>query len=195
MRRLFILAVFIFSGVGSFAQQSKGEVQPVDYTLMGAGMPFFRMKTLDTALSTAATGKGTAKKKKTDDYGETIVKGILTAKDISNTGNLFIMMFSPTCEHCEAQAELFEKNIGLFKDSKLVLMTNPKFATYLPNFMKKLHTLDFPQMPVGLDDSDFIKETFLYQSLPQINIYSSGRKLLKTFTGNVPIDSLKGFIN
>ncbi len=193
MRRFFIFTIFIFSGLGAMAQQSKSEPQPIDYTLMGAGMPFFRLKTLDTGLN--KTGISIAKKKKNDDYGDTIVKGILSGSDLSNTGNLFIMMFSPTCEHCEAQTELFEKNIGLFKDSKLVLMTNPKFATYLPNFMKKLHTLDFPQMPVGLDDSDFIKETFLYQSLPQINIYSSGRKLLKTFTGNVPIDSLKAYIN
>jgi hypothetical protein len=74
------------------------------------------------------------------------------------------------------------------------LMTNPKFKEYLPGFMKKVHTMQFPQMQVGYDDSDFIKQTFLYESLPQINIYNDQRKLIKTFTGETPFDSLKQYI-
>ncbi len=48
-------------------------------------------------------------------------------------------------------------------------------------------------MYIGTDSSGFINNVFLYQSLPQINIYSPAHKLIKTYTGEVPIDSLKQY--
>ena len=47
---------------------------------------------------------------------------------------------------------------------------------------------------MGLDSANFINSVFLYKTLPQINIYSPERKLLKIFNGDVAIDSLKRYI-
>ena len=196
MSRFLVTIILFMCCFGAVAQQHKAEVIPIDYTQPGSGMPFFRLKIIDTLKKTPVASKPeTKKKKRQQEEDDTILKGYFAEKDLDNKGNLFIMMFSPSCEHCEAQTALFEKNFDLFKNTKLVLVTNPRFQSYLPDFMKRVHTSQFPQMVVGIDDSDFIKETFLYQSLPQINIYNSKRKLVKTYTGNIPIDSLKEFID
>jgi len=65
---------------------------------------------------------------------------------------------------------------------------------YLPLFVKSFHIAEYPSIYIGFDVSNFIKELFLYQPLPQVNIYSADRKLLRTFTGEIVIDSLKRYI-
>jgi hypothetical protein len=57
-----------------------------------------------------------------------------------------------------------------------------------------MKTEEYPIMYVGTDSGDFLNNVFLYSQLPQINIYDKKRKLLKTFTGEVAIDSLKKYI-
>ncbi|NDA64813.1 MAG: hypothetical protein EBX50_22730, partial [Chitinophagia bacterium] len=119
---------------------------------------------------------------------------IITDKNVPAKGNLFLMIFNPTCGHCEDQTDQFIKNISLFNKSNLVLVTNPVMRGYLPDFIKNHHIKDHPQIQVGVDSSGYISNTFLYGSLPQINIYNSDLKLIKMYQGEVVIDSLKQYI-
>lgn len=119
---------------------------------------------------------------------------VMTAKDVDNGANLFVMMFNPTCSHCENETEMLERNIDLFDRSKVLLMANPGMKPYLADFVKSLHTNNYPSIYVGIDSGDFINKAFLYQALPQINIYDKHRRLLKIYTSDVPLDSLKKYI-
>ncbi len=65
---------------------------------------------------------------------------------------------------------------------------------YLNDFATMMNLDNYPSLYLGIDSTDFISSVFLYQSLPQINVYSSDRKLLKTYTGEVAIDTLKKYI-
>src|SRR3954462_1069643 len=47
---------------------------------------------------------------------------IVTNETLKNKANLFVMMFNPTCEHCEAMTQALEDNIKLFKKSKVVMV-------------------------------------------------------------------------
>jgi hypothetical protein len=182
----------------------------IDYKQMGAPMPSFTIlpfhdtsakKTPATApadIEMTARQKRQAKKRAEKMEAENKMKSaaVFTDKDLNNKGNLFVMMFNPTCGHCTDQTQVFEKNIALFKKSRLVLMANPNMREYLPNFVKSFHTDDYaPIMHVGMDSLGFINTVFLYQALPQINVYSNDRKLIRTFTGEVSIDTLKKYID
>ena len=103
------------------------------------------------------------------------------------------MMFNPTCSHCEDETALLEKNIFMFKNTNLVLMANPGMKQYMPDFVNRLHITEYPSIHVGIDSADFINKVYLYQTLPQINIYDRDRKLIKTFNGGVSVDSLKKY--
>ncbi len=123
-------------------------------------------------------------------------KGVVVATDesVKNDANLFVMMFNPTCEHCEEMAVALGQNIALFKASQIVLMAAPTMGPYLEFFANNTKHKNYPALKVGLDSAKFIDRTFNYIMLPQINIYDKERKLIKTFSGLETIDSLKPYI-
>jgi len=220
MLRKLIMLVCLFSATNVLAQKASQPPVPakttqnqVDYKQMGAPLapfvllPFHDTSTKKTAATTAKndsllTNKEKRKAKKIEKQQKELAeekraaqKSIVTEKDFDNGANLFVMMFNPTCSHCTDQTQTFEKNIALFKKSKLVLMANPTMKPYLQDFVKTYHTDDyFPTINVGMDSTGFMNNVFLYQALPQINIYDGDRKLIRTFTGNVAIDSVKKYI-
>ena len=183
----------------------------IDYTQVGAPMPPFKVMVFrDTAkinpgtclpISVASNSEHKGKGKKTPklkNKGGNVniadYKEYITNDDFNNKANLFVMIFNPNCGHCEDETFLLEKNIGLFKKSRIILMANLVMWDYLPNFSRSLHLGDYPNFILGTVNSDFVNNIFLYKPLPQINIYDHQHKLLKTFTGEVAIDSLSACI-
>ena len=165
----------------------------IDYTLIGAPMPEMLLVTLDTV----------EKKVKNDGnwWSRMRHKNIIvqksnrfTGSDFDNGANLIIMMFNPTCSHCVEETEILKRNMTLFNKTKMILMANSRMHEYLPDFVKQRKTKEYPVFTVGLDSANFINDVFLYKNLPQINIYNGERKLIKIYNGDVPIDSLKPYI-
>jgi hypothetical protein len=118
----------------------------------------------------------------------------ITNKDVAYNANLFTMIFNPTCAHCEDMVELLEKNSQYFHKTKVLLFASPVTRSNMELITNGYHTDQYTQLIVGTDSLDFIKKIFLYNGLPQINIYNKKRKLIKTFTGDLTIDSLKQYI-
>lgn len=180
MQRKLLILVFVCCSIVAFAQKSKKhrhKTAPtvtesgvkVDYRVPGAPMPPINMVTM--------------KGKK------------ITTDDLKSDYNLLVMLFNPTCEHCEEQTELFKKNIFLFKNTKLVMMAGANMLPYLEYFENNHNVSQYPgTIMVGVDSSSFIEKAFMYQTLPQINVYDKDRSLVRIFNGNVPIDSLRQYI-
>ncbi len=126
---------------------------------------------------------------------------IVTAqgKSITDTiansgGNFFLMLFNPTCEHCEEMTHRLGEASGLFKKSRIALVAAKSMMPYLEYFDQVTKYSSYPVLNVGIDSSFLIDRTYGYYSLPQINIYSPDRRLIHRFTGETPIDSLKPYI-
>ncbi len=122
-------------------------------------------------------------------------KRYLVNEDLKPEGNLLLMLFNPTCEHCEEQAILFKNNFSLFNKSRLVFVAAPGMGPYLEYFINNTRMKDFKGIDIALDSSGYIDKTFQYVTLPQLNIYDKEGKLLKMFYGSTPLDSLKQYIN
>ncbi len=178
------LLILSFLSVFFVAQSQTGNS---NYKEIGAPMPAIRLVVppLTVNESTAKKGKKVA----------TPQNQIVTEKELKNDANLLVMMFNPTCGHCEEQTDLFLQNISLFKKSKLVLMAGAQMIPYLEHFNRGRQIDKFPQTIImGVDSSQFIEKTYLYEILPQINVYDAERKLIRSFTGIVPIDSIRSYI-
>ena len=175
------------------AAEPKTAATPIDYQHPGAPMPHIMLVTLDTVKETGHKNRKRSRHKVADtaDYQLTSYGAkMYTDSHFDNGASLIVMMFNPTCGHCEHQADMIATNSELFKKTKVILLANQNMKAYLPDFIKNHHIADYPIFTLGVDSADFIKETFLYQMLPQINIYSKEHKLVKTYTGSVSIDSL-----
>lgn len=181
MQRNAILALLLLSAVAAWAGKKEKKSSPtkstaaktaaadgVDYRVLGAPLPPVRL----------ITAKGE----------------VITNETIKNDANLFVMMFNPTCEHCEDMTRALEQNIGLFKQSNIVLLAAPGMGPYLEYFDKNTKYSQYPALKVGVDSAAFIEKTFNYEPLPQINVYDKDRKLIKWFSGISSIDKLQPYI-
>jgi thiol-disulfide isomerase/thioredoxin len=179
VKRILTLVLF-FYGQLLFAQPKTAGGTKEDYSKPGSAMPPFIITTQDAVQQADANTQ--------------YVTHLLTDKDVKNDGNLFVMLFNPTCEHCEDQTTMLEKNMAMFKKTNIVLVCAKSDKRYLNNFLLLTHIRDYPRINVGMDSTDYGLKTFLYSQMPQMNIYDHNRKLLKIFSGTVPIDSLKMYI-
>jgi thiol-disulfide isomerase/thioredoxin len=153
-----------------------------DLSALGSIMPPFLVVTLDTI-------KENGKVKKPLQFKQ------YTHNDVKKDGNLLVVIFNPLCDHCEHETEMLEQNLNSFVQSDLVMMVSPQFKDYLDGFNKKMHVSQFPTLKVGVDSLGFIKKTILYDQLPQLNVYNKDRILIKTFTGQIPFDSIRNYVN
>jgi len=118
----------------------------------------------------------------------------LTEKDFNNGANLLVMLFNPTCDHCQEMTVQLEKNIDLFKKTKILLVAAPSMIDYLEFYNNITRYSKYPEITVAADSAGYIDKVFTYTALPQINIYDKERKLLKVFSGETSIDALKPYI-
>jgi len=191
LRKLFVL-LFAVCAVTAIAQkktksrpaktketESKQGTEEIDYKQVGSPMP--SLVFLPFYDSASKVPKNQRKK-------------MMTNKDFDNDANLIVMMFNPTCGHCQEQTLMMGRSDEWFKKTKVVLLATLTMKPYLQDFATFTEPSAHSYMHLGVDSTDFINNIFLYQSLPQINIYDHERKLLKTYTSNVPMDTLKQFI-
>ena len=120
---------------------------------------------------------------------------LLTGDELKNDANLFVILFNPTCEHCQEQAIQLERNLDLIKKSHVLFIAASGMKEYLQYFesVTKLSKY-YPKLQMGIDSCNYVNNTFTYQNLPQINIYDKERKLLRTFVGETSMDTLKKYI-
>ena len=120
---------------------------------------------------------------------------VITNSKLTSQANLLVMLFNPLCDHCQNETELLEKNIHLFKQSRLIMLAAPNMREQLAGFENSTHITNYAgKIWIGLDNNSTIDRLFIYNSFPQINVYNKKRKLIKIFSGDVPIDSLKRYI-
>jgi protein-disulfide isomerase len=212
LQKLFFLS-FLFVAANTFAQQGKTtekQAPEIDYKQPGAPLPRFKVLLYqDTSKKTMAETKAgqesitnesrqsrKRKKHSVDGYDASAPASgkYLTEANLADDVNFLVMMFNPTCGHCQDETVMLEKNISLFKKSRIIMLATPVMYPYLHDFVAMQHVNDYPQISVGIDSSRFMDNAFIYGALPQINVYSGDRKLLKIYNGEVSIDSLKQYI-
>lgn len=120
-----------------------------------------------------------------------------TTNEVLQTGgNLVLIMFNPTCEHCEDETRLLIQNIFMFKKSKILMVAAPVQTPNLSYFESNVKFSQYPStITVSIDSAQLIDKIFTYKTLPQINIYDGkSLRLMKTFEGFTPLDSLRQYI-
>lgn len=183
LRKLLILTFLFGAVVITYAQKKEKknkrnknksenvavDTAEVDYKSLGAPLPELQLTTRDGSK--------------------------LTEKDFANNANLFVMLFNPTCDHCQETTTILEKNIDLFDKSKILLIAAPSMIDYLEFYNNVTRYSKYPKITVGVDSAGYIDKVFRYESLPQINVYNKKRKLIKVFSGVTQIEDLKPFID
>ncbi|WP_118972550.1 TlpA family protein disulfide reductase [Taibaiella koreensis] len=164
MKKIFFAAAVLMT-TGFFARGQEANAQ---YRSKGAALP--ALKVIDT------TGK------------------IYTGEAFKGNNHFFVFLFNPTCGHCIEMAKLMGKNITTFKKNDVLFMAGAAMGPYMGSFYQASGIGSHPEIKVGVDSAGAVDKLYSYSTLPQINIYDKDRKLVKTFNGDTPLDSLKKYV-
>lgn len=108
---------------------------------------------------------------------------------------VMVMIVSPECGHCEYMVDSIKQLLPLFKRTQIILATELRNKPNLKEFLNKVKLTAAPRFKyAGYDKGNLIY--FMYNSamLPQVSFYDGKHKLVHSFGGNFPMDSLRSYI-
>ena len=169
MKKFFFLAGFIALSLITFAQPKQPNLQKMDYHKKGALLPPFVL--------------------------EKTAGGTLTNTQLKKGKNVMLMIFSPQCDHCEHMMDSLKNIAGMFTNTQLILVAEDRNKQYMKDFIKKTDIGSHPLFQnIGTERGNLIAYIYNYKLLPQVNFYDKNYKLVESFYGNSPLDSIKMFI-
>jgi thiol-disulfide isomerase/thioredoxin len=173
MKKLLAAFLFLtFIPCLSFAQAPKEPARPkgaMDYRVPGSPIPPFGI--------------------------ETQGGGVFTHLQLQQNKPVWLMIFSPQCEHCGQTMDSLRNISGKLRNNQFVLVAEARNKEFMKGFMDHMRLNNDPLFRViGTDKANLIYELYNYQVLPQLLIYNSRHKLVKTFYGNFIMDSVHAYL-
>lgn len=101
---------------------------------------------------------------------------------------LFLIFFSPDCDHCKHETEEIIKNIDKFKGIQIVMATTMPFDA-MKKFAEK-YKLEQHGITVGKDIAYVIPPYYEMKSLPYLAFYDKNKVLISTFEGSLAIPTI-----
>ena len=114
---------------------------------------------------------------------------IFTHNDLKKKKVTIIMMFSPDCEHCQAETKELTEKIALFKKAQIV-MVSPLDFNYMRKFYNEYNIASFPAITMGRDPSYFLGTFFKVRSFPSVFVYDKKGNFVKSFVGQTPVEEI-----
>lgn len=104
-----------------------------------------------------------------------------------------LVYFNSECEHCQYELSEIRKNINLFEDNSIVLLSSENIAS----IKKTSFDFELANVPnvyfVKINPGDVYK-TMGTVSFPHIFIYGKDHKLIKEFKGKAKIEAILKYI-
>lgn len=111
----------------------------------------------------------------------------INLKDL--TGKNALIFFQPDCDHCQREAQEFERNLEAFAGTTLYFISSggPEEAKAFADTYKLNGR---PNVHFALTPAINVLNTYGPISAPSIYIYSEDHKLVKGFNGETPIERI-----
>ena len=100
-----------------------------------------------------------------------------------------LMVFSPTCEHCQHETEELINNIDKFKNILIVMTTSMPFDSML-SYREKYHLERYRNIIVAQDTDYFLFTFYQVHNLPFLAFYDKKKELISVFEGGLPMDKI-----
>jgi len=112
------------------------------------------------------------------------------SKDIPSNQPFALLVFSPFCPYCKAQTKKIIEDRDLLGDIHFYFISRFPLSD-VKNYIKQFQLDKQPNITVGLDSANFIKDYFEIDGYPFIAVYGKGKKLNQAFMGQTYISQLK----
>lgn len=112
-----------------------------------------------------------------------------TKADLPKKRPVMLMVFSPTCEHCQHETEELINNIDKFKNILIVMTTSMPFDSMLA-YREKYHLERYKNIIVAQDTDYFLFTFYQVHNLPFLAFYDKKKELISVFEGGLPMDKI-----
>jgi thioredoxin-related protein len=112
-----------------------------------------------------------------------------TKEDLPKKKPVILMMFNPTCEHCQHETEDILKDIDKLKDIQIVMASSMSLDA-IRLFIEKNKLADFKNIIVGQDTHFFLPGFFMVRNLPFMAFYDGKKNLIDVHSGPTPVESI-----
>lgn len=106
---------------------------------------------------------------------------------------VFLILFSPDCDHCKHETEDIIRNIDKLKDVHIVMATSQPFEK-MKEFYKNYKLEQYKNITVGRDRQYMLISYFDISSLPMIAIYDKKHKLIKRHEGTMSVADMLTYL-
>ena len=121
--------------------------------------------------------------------------GTFTNTQLKKGKPVMLMIFSPQCDHCEHMIDSLKQMEARFKETQLVLVAEDRNRQLMSGFIEKTGIGGHPLFRnIGTEKGNLIAYIYNYRILPQVNFYNENYKLVHSFSGTAPMDSIRMFI-
>ncbi|MBC6111773.1 peroxiredoxin family protein [Pedobacter fastidiosus] len=116
-----------------------------------------------------------------------------SAKQLKENEAICIFYYNAECEHCQYEATQINKQLTLFKNVQIVMISTNK-PQETANFAKT-YKLDKAGL-IWLYDKDYAFYKWFGKSVtPSVYIYNAEHKLVKEYTGEVKIEAVIKYLD
>jgi thiol-disulfide isomerase/thioredoxin len=112
-----------------------------------------------------------------------------TKDDLKKKTVTIVMVFSPDCEHCQAETKELTANIDKFKKVQIV-MASPLEFDFIKKFYEEFDIAKYSNITMGRDPSYFLGTFYDIHAFPAIYVYNKKGKLVNWHSGSTPIAKL-----
>lgn len=121
--------------------------------------------------------------------GDSTVK--YTKADLPKKKPVLLMLFSPDCEHCQHEAEMFAANSEALKDIHIVMIsTYPLYR--LKEFAETYKLTGLKNVVVAKDPYYILPPFYAIRNYPFMALYNKRGNLLTTIEGTATMERLLG---
>lgn len=113
--------------------------------------------------------------------------------NLSKKKNIFLISFSPECDHCKLLTEEIISNIKQFNGTQIVMFTTFPFEK-MKQFYTEMNIAKYKNIVMGRDVLFFFPRYYHNQSLPGVAVYNQKRKFIDFFDGTLTIEDLTSLI-
>ncbi|HMR92803.1 MAG TPA: redoxin domain-containing protein [Chitinophagaceae bacterium] len=117
-----------------------------------------------------------------------------TKKDIAAKKPVFIMLFSPDCDHCQHETEEIIKRIDDLKKIQIIMSTTQPFEK-MKSFYEHYGLSRFSNITVGKDVNYTLPVFYDVRTLPFLAFYNKKQELITVFEGTMPVDKVLETLN
>ncbi len=116
-------------------------------------------------------------------------KNYYTQKDLPADKAVLVMLFNPSCTHCQQETEEITRNINKFSNIH-ILMCTPMPLDSMLAFRKKYNLAKYSNIVVTQDSRVQMPSYYMISNLPFLAFYNRKRQLIGTHEGSISLEKL-----